>query len=114
MNFPLSDFDAEFSIRNVNWLLAFELGVDDCLSVDWVLDSFGDFLLDFAPYLIQLGFVGEFDFGSDGVIEDDDLLDAFEGGFVVVGDDVGLSELVGVGSFGSGGEECDWVDLWLH
>ena len=110
MSFPLTDFDAEFSFRNFKWLLVFNLGVDDFLSVNWVLDSFADLALDFAPYLIQLLFVGEFDTGSDGVIEDDDLFDVFEEDFVVVGDDDVWFEPVGVVSLGSFGEECDWVD----
>ena len=91
----------------------FELGVDDFLAVDRILNFHLASFLGLLPYFIQL-FVGEFDLGSDGVVEDDDLFDVFEGGFVVVGDDVGLSELVGVGSFGSGGQQCDRVDLWLH
>ena len=63
--------------------------------------------LDFAPYLIQLLFVGEFDSGSDGVVEDDDLFDVFEGGFVLIGDDVHRLEVGDVRFLGLVGEGCD-------
>ena len=101
MDFPLRNVNFVVSNVEVNWLFDLLRAEDDCFSKDRVFDFPGDFDLDLGPYPVQLLFICMLDPRVNFEIEDDDLVDLAQGGFVVVGEDVGLSEAVGIRSFGS-------------
>ena len=102
MNLPLTDVDCVFVVFELEGLRALLRGEYTESSEDRLLDLCLDLTSECALKLFEFGYVFGLDARSDLEVKDDDLVDAVEGSFEVVGDDLDAPELTGVWSSLSG------------
>jgi hypothetical protein len=96
MNLPLTDIDCVFVVFELEGLRTFLRREYTESSEDRLLDLCLNLTSECTLKLFEFGCVFGLDAGSDLEVKDDDLVDAIEGSFEVVGDDLDAPELVPV------------------
>ena len=114
MNFSLADTNGEISNFDFKLFRTLFRGEDAQSPESRVLDFCSYLRLNSSIDLFEFFPVIGLDMRSDLEVEDDNLVDAIEGGFEVVGDNIGFFELVSIRSSSSGRQAACRSILSFH